>query len=141
MSQGELSRLEIVQRVKRKSLKQREAAELLGLSERQVKRLCKLYAEAGASGLVSKRRDRPSNNRLPEKTIKKARQLLRSHYHDFGPTLAHEKLTIKGVSLIVEAVRQLRMREGFWPGLCGHLSVVRTFRQRRARMGEQIPIE
>jgi predicted XRE-type DNA-binding protein len=46
MSQGELTRLEIVQRVKRKSLKQREAAELLSLSERQVKRLCKLYRKA-----------------------------------------------------------------------------------------------
>jgi len=94
MSERELSRLEIVQRVKLKSLKQREAAELLGLTERQIKRLCKLYAEAGAAGLLSKRRGRPSNNRLPEKTIKQARQLLRSHYHDFGPTLAQEKLTI-----------------------------------------------
>ena len=45
MSQRELSRLEIVQRVKRKSLKQREAAELLGLTKRQIKRLCKLYEE------------------------------------------------------------------------------------------------
>jgi len=58
MSQGELSRLEIVQRVKRKSLKQREAAELLGLTERQTKRLCKAYAVAGAAGLISKRRGR-----------------------------------------------------------------------------------
>jgi len=141
MSQGELSRLEIVQRVKRKSLKQREAAELLGLSERQVKRLCKLYAEAGASGLVSKRRDRPSNNRLPEKTIKKARQLLRSHYHDFGPTLAHEKLTIKGVSLSVEAVRQLMIAEGLWQVRRAPRAVIHQLRQRRARMGELIQID
>jgi predicted XRE-type DNA-binding protein len=35
MSQGELSRLEVVQRVKQKTLKQREAAELLGLTERK----------------------------------------------------------------------------------------------------------
>jgi hypothetical protein len=38
-----------VQRVKRKSMKQREAGELLGLTERQVKRLCKLYQEAGGA--------------------------------------------------------------------------------------------
>jgi transposase len=141
MSERELSRLEIVQRVKRKSLKQREAAELLGLTERQVKRLCKRYAEAGASGLLSKRRGRPSNNRLPEKTIKKARQLLRTHYHDFGPTLAQEKLTIKGVSLSVEAVRQLMIAEGLWQVRRAPRAVIHQLRQRRARIGELIQID
>lgn len=84
MSQHELTRLEVIQRVKRKTLKQRQAAELLSLSMRQVKRLCKAYQGAGAAGLISKRRSRPSNNRLPEKTINKARQLLHARYHDFG---------------------------------------------------------
>jgi transposase len=141
MSQGELSRLEIVQRVKRKSLKQREAAELLGLTQRQVKRLCKLYAAGGASGLISKRRGRPSNNRLPEKTVKKARELLRTHYHDFGPTLAQEKLTIKGVSLSVEAVRQLLIAEGLWQVRRAPRAVIHQLRQRRARIGELIQID
>jgi hypothetical protein len=65
---------------------------------RQVKRLCKAYQASGAAGLISKRRGQPSNHRLPEKTINKAQQLLRSRYHDLGPTLATEKLTIEGVS-------------------------------------------
>ena len=99
MSQRELTRLEVIQRVKWKTLKQRQAAELLSLSVRQVKRLCKAYQSSGATGLVSKRRGRSSNNRLPENTIKRARQLLRSRYPDFGPTLATEKLAIEGVSL------------------------------------------
>lgn len=107
MSQRELTRLEVIQRVKRKTLKQRQAAELLSISVRQVKRLCKAYQASGATGLVSKRRGQPSNNRLPAKTINKARQLLRTRYPDFGPTLAAEKLTIEGVSLSVETVRQL----------------------------------
>src|SRR5215217_4281907 len=102
MSQRELTRLEVIQRVKRKTLRQRQAAELLSLSVRQVKRLCKAYQGAGAAGLISKRRGRPSNNRLPKKTINKATQLLRSHYPDFGPTLAAEKLALEGLSLSVE---------------------------------------
>jgi hypothetical protein len=61
-----------------------------------VKRLCKAYQASGAAGLLSKRRGQPSNNRLPEKTIKKAQQLLRTRYPDFGPTLATEKLAIEG---------------------------------------------
>lgn len=141
MSQRELSRLEIVQRVKRKSLKQREAAELLGLTKRQIKRLCKLYEEGGASGLISKRRGRPSNNRLAEKTVKKARELLRTHYHDFGPTLAHEKLTIKGVRLSVEAVRQLMIAEGLWQVRRAPRAVIHQLRERRARVGELIQID
>ncbi len=141
MSQRELSRLEIVQRVKRKNLKQREAAELLGLTERQVKRLCRLYQEAGAAGLISKRRGRPSNNRLAEKTVKKARQLLRTHYHDFGPTLAQEKLTVKGVNLSVEAVRQLMIAEGLWQVRRAPRAVIHQLRQRRARIGELIQID
>lgn len=141
MSQGELSRLEIVQRVKQKSLKQREAAELLGLTERQVKRLCKRYKEEGPTGLTSKRRGRPSNNRLAEKTVKKARELLGSHYHDFGPTLAHEKLTIKGVRLSVEAVRQLMIAEGLWQVRRAPRAVIHQLRERRARVGELIQID
>ena len=91
MSQKELTRLEVIQHVKRKTLKQRQAAESLSVSVRQVKRLCKAYQTKGAAGLISKRRGQPSNNRLPEKTINKARELLRTRYPDFGPTLATEK--------------------------------------------------
>jgi transposase len=141
MSERELTRLEVIQRIKRKTLKQREAAELMGLSERQVKRLCKLYEASGASGLISKRRGQPANNRLPEKTVKKARQLLRTHYHDFGPTLAHEKLTIKGVRLSVEAVRQLMIGEGLWRVRRARRPVIHQLRERRARVGELIQID
>jgi len=141
MSQRELTRLEIIQRVKRKTLKQRQAAELLSLSVRQVKRLCKAYQRAGATGLISKRRGRPGNNRIPEKTINKARQLLRSRYHDFGPTLATEKLAIEGVSLSVETVRQLLIGEGLWKAKCVRRPVIHQLRERRARWGELVQID
>jgi transposase len=141
MSERELSRLEVVRRVKRKTLKQREAAELLGLSERQIKRLCKAYQGGGAAALISQRRGRPSNNRLAEKTVKKARELLGSHYHDFGPTLAHEKLSIKGVKLSVEAVRQLMIAEGLWQVRRAPRAVIHQLRERRARVGELIQID
>ena len=141
MSQKELTRLEVVQRVKRKTLKQREAAELLSLSVRQVKRLCKAYQADEAAGLISKRRGRPSNNRLPEKTINKARELLRARYPDFGPTLATEKLAIEGVSLSVETVRQLLMGEGLWKAKAVRRAVIHQLRERRARLGELVQID
>ena len=141
MSQRELTRLEVIQRVKRKTLKQRQAAELLSISVRQVKRLCKAYQASGATGLISKRRGQASNNRLPEKTINKARQLLRSRYPDFGPTLATEKLAIEGVSLSVETVRQLLIGEGLWKAKAVRRPVIHQLRERRARFGELVQID
>jgi transposase len=91
-----------------KRLRQRQAAELLSVSVRQVKRLCKAYQAGGAGALISKRRGQPSNNRLPEKTKQRARRLLRTRYHDFGPTFATEKLAAEGLRLSVETVRQLQ---------------------------------
>jgi transposase len=141
MSQRELTRLEVIQRVKRKTLKQRQAAELLSISVRQVKRLCKTYQATGAAGLISKRRGQPSNNRLPEKTINKAQHLLRSRYADFGPTLATEKLAIEGVSLSIETVRQLLIGEGLWKAKSVRRPVIHQLRERRARVGELVQID
>src|SRR5215203_4163199 len=141
MSQRELTRLEVIQRVKRKTLNQRRAAELLSVSVRQVKRLCKAYQASGAAGLISKRRGQPSNNRLPEKTIDKAQQLLRCRYHDFGPTLATEKLALEGVSLSVETVRQLLIGAGLWKAKCVRRAVIHQLRERRARLGELVQID
>src|ERR1041384_3631432 len=141
MSQRELTRLEVIQRVGQKTLKQRQAAELLSISLRQVKRLCKAYQGSGAAGLVSKRRRRSSNNRLPEKTINKATQLLRARYHDCGPTLATEKLSTEGVSLSVETVRQLLIGEGLWKAKSVRRPVIHQLRERRARVGELVQID
>lgn len=142
MSQKELSRLEVIQRVCRKSLKQRQAAELLSLSLRQIKRLCKAYRRKGAAALVSRRRGRPSNNRLPPATVNAACQLLHTRYSDFGPTLAHEKLReLHGLSVGLESVRQLMIEEGLWQPRHARKLVVHQMRARRARTGELIQID
>src|SRR5215210_1265577 len=142
MSQRELSRLEVIQRVCRKSLTQRQAAELLSLSLRQIKRLSKAYKRAGAAGLISPRRGLPSNNRLPPQTLSAAQELLRTRYYDFGPTLAHEYLhQTHGLRLGLESVRQLMIREGLWQPRRARKLVVHQMRERRARCGELIQID
>ncbi len=83
----------------------------------------------------------PSNNHLPEKTINKARRLLRARYYDFGPTLAAEKLAIEGVALSVETVRQLLIREGLWKARRVRRVVIHQLRERRARLGELVQID
>jgi transposase len=55
MSKKELTRLEVMQRLKGKRLNQAEASEMLGISVRQVKRLYAAFRKAGAKGLVSQK--------------------------------------------------------------------------------------
>ncbi|MCK7480849.1 MAG: helix-turn-helix domain-containing protein [Candidatus Moduliflexus flocculans] len=92
MSSKELTRLEVMQRLKDKRLVQKEAAEQLGLSVRQVKRLWQKYKKQAAKGLISQRRGKASNHRLEAEVVQQALDLIKKKYSDFGPTLAHEKL-------------------------------------------------
>ncbi|MFO1204151.1 MAG: helix-turn-helix domain-containing protein [Burkholderiales bacterium] len=66
MSAKERDRLRVIEAVRERRLRQGEAAARLGLSVRQVKRLVRAHRAAGAVGLVSKRRGRPSPRRIEE---------------------------------------------------------------------------
>ena len=61
MSERELSRLKIIEDVEAQRLSVVQAAELAGVSRRQMTRLIKSYRTIGASGLISKKRGQPSN--------------------------------------------------------------------------------
>ncbi len=126
-----------MQRLVDKRMSQAEAAEVLDLSIRQLKRLLKAYRWEGAKGLVSKRRGRSSNNRLAEETKQNVLDLLKSKYTGFGPTLAHEKLVeLDGLRISDESVRQLMMAEGLWKAKKARKVAVHQMRERRAFFGE-----
>lgn len=73
-----------MQKLIEKRVTQAIAADLLQVSIRQVKRLLAKYRQAGASGLVSARRGKPSNRKLPNNLKELSIALIREHYHDFG---------------------------------------------------------
>jgi transposase len=142
MSNQEITRLEVMQRLRGKHLKQIEAARMLGISIRQVKRLFRAYKAGGPSGLVSRRRGKPSNNRLDPETVQKAIDLIYEHYRDFGPTLTHEKLIeVHGLKLSDESVRRLMITEGLWKPKCAKKPPVHQMRERRACFGELVQID
>jgi transposase len=142
MSTKELSRLEVMQRLDEKRLKQAAAAELLGISKRQVKRLLRRFRQQGASGLVSKRRGKPSNNQLADDTRRKVLDLLKSKYKGFGPTLACEKLVeLDGLKISDESIRQMMIVEGLWQAKKARKVIVHQMRDRRACFGELIQID
>jgi len=137
MSAKEVNRLEVMQRVAEKRLKQKAAAELLGISERQVKRLLGRYRQQGARGLISKRRGKPSNNQMSEETLRKVLDLLKGKYKGFGPTLACEKLgEVEGLKISDESVRQVMLAEGLWKAKKARKAEVHPMRERRACQGE-----
>lgn len=142
MSLKELNRVEVMERLSTKQLNQVEAAAHLELSTRQVRRLQEKYRQEGPPGLVSHRRGKPSNNRLCEAIKQEALSWIEGRYKDFGPTLAHEKLTeVHGIKLSVESVRQLMMREGYWQGKQRRKRVVHQQRLRRSRVGELVQMD
>lgn len=142
MSQKELGRTQVMRQLEEGQLKQRQAAEHLGLSVRQIKRLVKLYRRLGAPGLLSKKRGRPSHHQLDPQTQERALALLQTRYADFGPTFAHEKLTeVHHVKLGRETVRQLMIEAGWWQPRHASKPVIHPLRERRPRLGELVQLD
>ena len=142
MSEKELDRLEVVQHVASKRLTQSEGGRDLGLSARQVRRLVRRYRSEGKSGLISRPRHNPGNNRLANDTREEAVSLVREHYADFGPTLASEKLNqLHQLKISRESLRQLMIGAGLWRGKRRKQKRVFQMRDRRSRFGELVQID
>jgi transposase len=142
MSKRELTRLDVMQRLEQGRMKQGEAAESLGISTRHIRRLLRSYRKQGEKGLISKRRGEPSNNRLKVEIKQQAIDLVQEHYRDFGPTLAHEKLTeVHQLKLSVESVRQIMIAEELWKPRKIKRADAHQMRPRRACLGELVQID
>src|SRR5205809_490544 len=100
MSQRERDRLKVLHGVKEGQYTQAKAAELLGLTVRQVRRLQERLDERGDVGLVHQLRGRLSNRRLDAKLRQRVLRTYRQEYADFGPTFACEKLAEQGLHVL-----------------------------------------
>lgn len=92
---------------------------LIGLRRRQMLRLLRGPKQDGATSLVSKRRGKPSNHRLPAEARNLAVAIVRERDADFGPTLAAEKLAAHhGYTVSRETLRGWMLEHGFrrFPG-------------------------
>jgi hypothetical protein len=96
----------------------------------------------GEASVVSRRRGRPSNNRLDQAKLAAIEAALLGRYADFGATLASEKLgEIEGVRVSKETVRQIQVRLGLWRPKGRRAKKIFQVRERRARFGERIQID
>jgi hypothetical protein len=140
MRQADRDRLVALKKAKKRLITQREAAEELELSIRQVQRLLDGLRRRGDKVVVHGLRGRPSNRRIDEGTEIEAVKILSAPvYTGFGPTLAAEYLSRKhGIEASKETVRQWMMRAKLWRGKKAKVRDVHVWRPRRTRFGELV---
>ena len=142
MSKQEFSRLEVLLRVQSGRLRVSDACALIGLRRRQVFRLLRGLKQDGAASLVSKRRGKPSNHRLPAEVRSLALAIVRERYADFGPTLAAEKLAAHhGCTVSHETLRGWMIADGLWQDRRHRLPSPHQPRRRRECLGELVQID
>ena len=141
MSERDLQRIEVLSKVIDGRTTIVSAARVLGLSERQVRRLLDRMRTTGAASIRHKAIGRPSNNRISDGVRGYAVALVRERYADFGPTLAAEKLAERdGLRVSRETLRSWMTESGLWLSRKQR----RTFHQprlRREAYGELVQID
>lgn len=140
-TQEELRRLHVIEKVLEGGLKQVEAAEILSLSSRHIRRVVKRVKKEGQRGIVHRSRGRPSNRKIADQLKDKVIKLYRGRYKDFGPTLASEKLLERdGVSISDETLRRWLIEAGDWKRVRKRRRH-RQWRERKGHRGEMVQID
>src|SRR6267378_1439190 len=120
MSTRELERVEVRGRVGSGELKLKDAAAMLQLSYRQVKRLWRRYGEVGSPGLQHGNAGRASHRSKPAKFRRQVLRLIKQKYSGseeerFGPRLAAEHLAEEdGIVIDHETLRRWMLAERLW---------------------------
>ncbi len=141
MSQKELKRLHVIHRVIEGSLTQVEAAEIISLSERQIRRIVKRIEAEGDRGIQHRSRGKESNRKTSKKLVERVRQLYREKYRGFGPTLTAEKLSeLEGIEVSKESVRAWLMGSGQWQKR-RKSRLHRHWRERKNYCGEMLQLD
>jgi transposase len=84
-----------------------QAAEILGISDRHMRRIRERYEQDGYNGLLDRRRGKPSRRRVPVATVEQVFALYREKYFDLNVQHFHEKLQAEhGIELSYSWVKQ-----------------------------------
>jgi hypothetical protein len=140
MSQRERDVLKVMQPVLEGKRTQAEAARLLDLSVRQIRRIQEKLEEGGDAALVHGLRGKPSNHQHEPKFRTKVLGIYQKRYHDFGPTFACEKLAEEGLEVGVETLRRWLLEANLWTRR-RHRDPHRSRRPRRSCFGELVQMD
>src|SRR6266850_5087998 len=140
MSKKERPRLGIMKQVKARLVSLVAAAELLGLSYRQAKRVWRRYRDRGDAGLVHLGRGHCGNRQKEAKLRERILFRYEERYPDFGPTLAAEHLSREGLEVDHETLRRWLLAKGLWT-IKRRRQKHRQWRERKACFGELVQMD
>jgi len=83
---------EVILRAMAKKITWWQAAEIIGISDRSMRRWRERYQEHGYDGLFDRRRGKPSPKRVPVAVVEQVLGLYREKYFDLNVSHFHEKL-------------------------------------------------
>src|SRR6202162_1217053 len=140
MTQAERDRLVVLKKPKKKLITQRQAAEEIGVTERQVRRLLRKLRRKGDRAVIHELRGRASHRKLPAATEQRAMTVLFAPlYRGFGPTLAAEYLHKRHqITVSKETVRQWMTKAELWQAGRRRVVEMHQWRPRRSRRGELV---
>src|SRR5438132_8794998 len=84
---------EVILRAMARKITWWQAAEIIGISDRHMRRWRERYEEFGYDGLFDRRRGKPSPKRVPLALVEQVLGLYRDRYHDLNVQHFHEKLS------------------------------------------------
>jgi transposase len=140
MSQYERDILKVMSLVLKGERTQSEAARLLRLSERQVRRIQRRLEGKGDGGAVHRLRGRPSNRQLSKELREQILDVDQNELSDFGPTLASPVLEERGLVVSPDTLRRWLMASGLWKRQ-RRRDQHRSRRQRRQCFGERVQMD
>jgi len=142
MRQKEVKRLQIIQKVLGRQINQQKAAEVLRLTDRQIRRIVKRIREEGEKGIVHRLRGREGNRRIDSKVKDRVVGIYRKVYEGFGPRLASEKLLEREkIKVNEETLRLWLIEEGLWKKRKGRKEKKRSWRARKDHYGEMVQMD
>lgn len=141
MSRREVKRLHLIHQALEEKITQIEAAGLIGLSDRQIRRIIRRIREEGDEGICHRSRGKASNHQAPKKVKARALKLFKEEYHDFNLAHATEKLAeVHGITISDETLR-LWLNEAAIPYKKRKVKKHRERRERRAHFGALVQID
>jgi hypothetical protein len=141
LTKKEHERLEIIRRVMKREIRQKEAGVLMGITDRQVRTLVRKVRERGAAGLAHGNRGKPSPKRMPTDLVGKIAEIIKSRYRDFKPKFAAEKLWKKDrIKISDEKLRQIMIGAGLWR-VHRKRSQIHPWREPRSHYGEMVQMD
>src|SRR5712664_1524511 len=140
MTQAERDRLDALKRASKKVITQKQAAEEIDVTERQVRRLLRKLRRKGDRAVIHELSGRASNRKLPAEMEQRAITVLSdSVYRGFGPTLAAEYLHKRHqITVSKETLRRWMVKARLWRAGRRRVVAVHQWRPRRSRWGELV---